>query len=106
MMPTILRSYKNILPVGEFDQMKVLLLKLGVSQKKIDDALRKTWSGKQAENVLIGGWGERLLQQAVDFVYSRECLPNYDLLTYQSFEWNALSKHIWSLGCAHKNPIV
>lgn len=103
--PSTLRAYKNKLSSTNFNNLVCLLEKLGVRNETINKALKKTWSKKNKENVLLGGWGDKLLQLSLDYVNNNENM-NYTLLSYQNDEWNLLVKDIWSIGCAHANIIM
>lgn len=103
--PSTLRAYMNSLPSADFDNLISLLKKMGVRKDSIDKALKNTWSKKNKENVLLGGWGDKLLQQSLAYVNNNEN-TNYSLLNYQQNEWNVLVKDIWSIGCAYANHIM
>lgn len=102
-LPSTLRAYKKQLSDSEFNEIKDLLVKLGVKITKIERELRVKWNPKIKEKVLLSGWGDNLLQQSVNFIDSN--YVNTILLSYQTEEWNSLVKDIWSIGCSHCKKI-
>lgn len=102
-LPSTLRAYREQLSASEFSKIKDLLVKLGVHITRIEKVLRDKWNPKIKENVLLGGWGDKLLQQSVEFVDSN--YVNSTLLSYQTKEWNTLVRDIWSIGCSHRKTI-
>lgn len=98
-LPSTLRAYRDELCTSDFNNVKDLLIKLGVHAEKIEKALRTRWNPKIKEDVLLGGWGDKLLQQSVDFINYNNV--NTTLLSYQEIEWYSLVRDIWSIGCSH-----
>lgn len=103
--PSTLRAYKDSLSSNDFDNLILLLIKLGVKKESINKALKTTWSKKNKENVLFGGWGDKLLPLSLAYVNNNN-ITNYTLLYYQKYEWDILVKDIWSIGCAYANQIM
>lgn len=102
-LPSTLRAYREQLSASEFNNIIDLLVKLGVHITRIEKVLRDKWNPKKKEDVLLGGWGDKLLQQSVEFIDSN--YVNSNLLSYQTKEWNTLVKDIWSIGCSHRKTI-
>lgn len=98
--PSTLRAYRNNLSSDDFDQFTAFLERLGVRKENINRALRCVWNKKINENVLLGGWGEKLLQQSIEHVESHN-LPTISLHPFQRTEWDSIVRDIWSIGCAH-----
>jgi len=102
--PSTLRAYKIAMTPEDFSKLTSLLAKLGAMSQNISKALRGSWDKKHIENVILGGWGDKLLQASVDYVYSNN--NTYSLTPYQEIEWKSLIKDIWSIGCAQNKAVI
>lgn len=97
-------SYRNIRKksIGLFPNYRNLLLQLGKKENYLKAILLKKYN-KKNDNEIIGGLGNTVLADTLTYLKTHYISNNNIVVsTYQSKDWDEISKRVWSIGCAVK----
>lgn len=101
----VLRAFKKDYSPGKFNQMKDLLIKLGINEDKINHALNRTYNKHVKEDFIFQGWGDGLLANTVEYILNNAVPNDISLVDYQRKDWQKICSKVYSIGCSIKTVI-